>query len=472
MNTLETAKNTGIVFIGEALIKIIDFFVVIFLAKYIGTSDFGTYSFVFAFIFLFNMLPTLGINKVLVREIAGNQNVTEKVVGNALVIRILLSSLAILLAAVAINALHYPDSTKILVYIASLTILFSSLRLTFETVFTAHLKMKYSEISAVAGKATSAFLVLLIIFLKGELIHIIIAITFSVSVDLLIIFIYFKKLGRPGLAFDIATAKKIFTASLPLALAIFVSMLYSKVDVIMLSIMKTSSDVGIYSAAFKLTESLNIIPMSIVASLFPLMTRYYNNSEKAFKSVYENGFRLMLTISLPMAVIVVLFSDNIIQFIFGSDFSKSSNVLLILICAEAFTFMQILFNNVAISMKKEMIIVYICLTMGIANILLNYLLIPQYSYIGASIATLATLMVGTLAFFGYIYTKLIRETFKITVLKIISANVLLYFFLNIFNFIPFIFVIFLAILFYLIIIIKLKLITEAEFKVFRGAFHI
>lgn len=473
MNIAERViRNTGVILVGNAANKVLNFIVLIYLARYLGSSDFGKYSFVFAYLFFFSVLTLLGINKIVVREISKDKTIQEKIIGNALSIRLLLSIAAIILSLIIINLLNYPFDTKVLVYIMSITLLFSSIRVTYASVFEAHLRMEYSALANFVEAIISAILILSIIFLKGNLIHILGALVISNISNLLTTFFLSKRFVNPKFEFNFVYAKKILGASILTGVALIFRAIYYKIDMLMLSLMKTYAAVGYYSAAYTLIAALEIIPTAIMMSIFPLMSRYTKSSRESLEIVYEKGFRLTLMIALPIAVITALFSEEIILLIYGSEFLPSSFALSILIWSVVFLFMNILFGHLIISMGKERIMAYIAGIMALVNIVLNYLLIPQYSYVGASIATVFTEVLGAIICFYYIYTNLIEKLFIITILKLTSLNILLCVILLIFEFIPLVLLIITALTVYILLLIKFNCITKEEISLLKSIIRI
>ncbi|RLI79393.1 hypothetical protein DRP04_09225 [Archaeoglobales archaeon] len=455
-------RNVLVVFSSKAVNKLLNFIVLIYLARYLGTEGFGKYSFVIAYLFFFNVLAFLGINKIVVREISKDRAEEERIIGNALGIRLLLSVISIILSILIINLLGYPSDTKILVYIISLTLLFSAIRATYASIFEARLRMEYSELGNFLEVVISATLILSIIFLGGNLVHVMIVLVFASLCNLLVVFYFSKKLVKPKLELNFSYVKRILVPSIPTGLAIIFRTIYYRIDVLMLSLMKTNVAIGYYSAAYTLISALEIIPRAIMMSVFPLMSRFSKSSKDSLEMSYEKSFRIMLMISLPIAVMVSVFSKEIILLLYKDEFLPSTLALSTLIWSAVFLFLNILFANLVISVGKEWVTVQISLIMALVNIILNYLLIPDYSYIGASIATVLTEALCAVIFFSYIYINLIRRFFAITILKLVLLNTLLYFILKIFNFLPTPILIVLSFLLYIHILLKTNCITKEE----------
>jgi O-antigen/teichoic acid export membrane protein len=438
---------------------LIDFAILVFLARYLGTDGFGKYSYVFAYLFFFEIIPTLGMNKIIIREIVNYKKDLRKIIGNALTLRMSLSIFAIFLSLIVINYLNTSSDTKILVLVASLTLFLSAIRKTFHSLFAAHLEVKYSVVSSFVGKIAFLILITLIIFLNGTLFQIIVAFLVSKVVDLLVLSHYTKRYVRPKLIFEWNYSKKILKEALPLALVFVFGAIYHKIDIIMLANLKTEIEIGHYAAAYKLTESLNMIPIAIMVSIYPLMSSHFSSKE-SLKSTIEYSLRLLLMIIIPIAVFTTFFSKDIINIIYGSEFSKSTLTLSILIWSEVFIFLNLLFTNILISMKRETIIMYITITLAVFNIILNYIFIPPFSFNGASVATFFTETLASAVLFYYIYKYIYNfltvQVLGKTISRLFFVNGIMSLLLFIFDFLPIYAsgLLFIIVYFWLLIIFK------------------
>jgi len=187
------ARNTGIIIVGDIVFKLISLVVTIYLARYLGTAGFGKYNFVFAYLAFFNILTDLGLQTILVREMSRDPSITPKLIGNAYIIRLILTVIAIISSIVVISLMSYPADTTTYVYIASLTLLFVSFSDFYRTIFEANLRMEYNITAKLVFKFLSAVLILWIIFAKGTLLHIMIALVLSEMVKTLLNYSFSRK---------------------------------------------------------------------------------------------------------------------------------------------------------------------------------------------------------------------------------------------------------------------------------------
>ncbi len=463
------AKNSGVMMAGtlaEALIKLV---AIVYLARYLGSVGYGKYTFALSFVALLGVLADLDIDRILVREISVNKARASKILGNALVMRSILVLVALAVIAIGINLLGYPPDTTMAVYIVSFTLVFTTLGNTLATIFTVHLKMEYQVFANVLAKLVYALLIFWIAFNGGGLLDFVAAMVFSFAVNFFTVFLLSRSFVLPKLELDISLWKEILTYSAPLAASAVFITIYTKINVVLLSLFQGDAAVGLFSAANALISNLAIIPYALALSLFPLMSSYFKSSMAAFIKTYKMGFKLVLLIAVPIAVGTSILSDQIIALIYGEKYLASAHILSLLIWMGTFSFMNILFNFSIISMNKQWVIVRVVALMAFINVALNFLLVPTYSYIGTSIAAIVTEACGTVIFF-YIMYKFTNQAFGWTILKIGIANLVLLAFLLKFSTVSIWVIGPLSALLYLALLLILKIISEEEFSLIRKLF--
>ena len=413
MNTIQKiAKNTGIIIAGDIVNKAISLAVAIFLARYIGAVGYGKIAFVSAYLTLFGIITDLGINTILVRDISRDKSLVKKYIGNAAVIKLVLSILAIVIATIVIMIMPNPAETKIYVYIMSITLLFNSFSGLFSAIFQVNLKMGYNVFANLINRILSAGLIFWIIFSRGTILQIIIVLTLSNFIGMLINYIYSKKFVKLKFRVDFNIWKIFIREALPLAFIGFFTIIYRRVSQVMLSNMQGDAALGYYTTAINLTESLHIIPSAFMISIFPLMSEYFYSSKNLIKRTYELSFKFMLILALIIAIGTTLLSYRIITIIYGNKFLPSVLTLSILIWANVFIFLNIIQNYVFISFNKQRILTYIVIIMTFFNVTLNYIFIPKFNYIGVSVITVLTECFGFLIGFYYVYKLLNIKSLK------------------------------------------------------------
>ncbi|KAF5438171.1 Membrane protein involved in the export of O-antigen and teichoic acid [Candidatus Methanophagaceae archaeon] len=468
MSTVQrVARNTGIIMVGDLIFRLISLVVIIYLARYLGTAEFGKYSFVFAYLAFFGVITDLGLQQILVREMSRDPSAAPKLIGNAYFIRLILTVFAVVLSMIVISFMSYPKDTTTYIYIATITLLFISFSDFYATIFQANLKMEYREIAKLAFKIISAVLIFWIIFSHGTLMQVMLVLVFSEMVKTLVSYLFSRKLVRPRFEIDFVLWKYLFKEAFPIALSSVIWIIYFRIDVVMLSIMQGDTPVGIYSAAYTLSEPLYLIPYAVTVSLFPIMSASFKSSKERLMNVCKPGIRYLLIITLPIAIGTTLIADKIIFLIYGADFSGSATALQILIWTLVFSSINIVLLNLLTSVGKQKLNTLSSALCAVINVCLNFILIPIISYNGAAIATVATNVVLFIACFYFVSKHLqVFPVHKIAIKPIISgllmgAFVCYFTDVSIFLLVPF------SVAVYLAALLALKTFTKEDWDMIR-----
>ena len=479
MNTVQRiAKNTGFLLAANIISRALGFFYVMYTARYLGAEGFGILSFALAFTGIFGVFTDLGLHSLTVREVARDKSLASKYLNNITVIKVILVSVTFGIIVLVINILGYPEQTIKVVYLITLSVIFTAFTGMFYSVFQAFEKMEYQSLGQILNSILMFSGVILAIKCNFTII-VFASIYFIASIIVLgysftILRCKFSNLSLAWfprkIEIDWNFWKPTIKEALPFGLTGISGMIYTYTDSIMLSLMQGDEIVGWYNAAYRLILILLFIPGIINSAIFPTMSKFYISSQNALKLMCEKYFKIMFIIGIPLGVGTTLLANKIILLIFGSEYRPSIIALQILIWTIVFTFAGAAFVKLFESINKQIIITKISGICVIINILLNFLLIPKFSYVGASVATVITefILVGSIFIFAYKFgygiesKKVVKNISKVIIVSVVMGAFLWYFkSLNLFILIIF------AILFYLIMIYIIKGINYEDVQMFK-----
>jgi len=143
------AKNTSYLTIALIMQKVISFTYFAFLARNLGPENLGKYYFALSFTTIFAIFIDLGFINFLTREVAKKQEAAEKLLGNILSIKLLLTFLTTIIVAVMINLFNHDQLTKDLVYISIICMVLDSFTTTFFATIRGFHNLKYESIASV-----------------------------------------------------------------------------------------------------------------------------------------------------------------------------------------------------------------------------------------------------------------------------------------------------------------------------------
>ena len=246
--------------------------------------------------------------------------------------------------------------------------------------------------------------------------------------------------------------------------------IYVRIDTVMLSLFKGDAVVGWYNAAYNLVLGFSFIPQLFMNCLLPSLSFYSVSSKEALQVTYEKSFKYLFILGLPISVGIFMLSDKVILLFYGNNFINSIVALQILTWDIVLMFLCNCVAFALISINKQNQMATAAAGSAVLNIVLNLFLIPNYSYIGSGIATIATEI-----FLLVIYVYLITQyTLTLNIKKIVLpsslASLIMGVFLYVSTELPFVLQLFIAVIIYFIFLIILKGFTKDDVRIFKQVF--
>lgn len=429
MNTVtRIAKNTFFLLLSNFVQKFFSFFLVIFVAQKLGLVSFGIYSFVFSFVVLFTSIADFGLTFLFTREVAKDKKSFGVRLGDMIAVKFFLGVVSIFFVFSLISILgilepaNYPTATIMLVLLAALSMVLDSFAGLFRAAFFAFERMELDFFANMAYKGfliIASFIILSIGFGLWEVV--LVAVIASIINLFASVYYCLKKIGKPVFEIDFSKYKSLLALGFPFLLVGLFSSIYGNIDMVMLSFLKGTTDVGLYSAAVRLVNTLSFIPIAFVSSIFPIMAVFFSQKNDALGVLLEKSIKYLLIIILPIAFGTTLLAQRIIaSFYTDSSFAPAAAALQILIWFSVFTFVNILITNSLISTAFEKRTYFIIGLTALVNIIANLILIPAHGFVGASVS-----MVISEAFFFILgFSAASKRLYKISLVNVFAKPVI------------------------------------------------
>ena len=384
------AKNSTFLLIGRILGKVLTIAFVILVARELGDTGFGKFSFALSFAMIFAVVSNFGLHTLTIRELAGKREEARYYVANLIFLKAILLVL-VLSASFGVARLLDVEERYVL-YIVGASVFLRYFSTVIRSVFIAYQKMEYESAMVIVENLTTLVLGGLAVKmgygLRGlSLGYLLAGIITLVGSLVLVVYRFVRPVFRVSLPFSIELLK----AALPFTFMGICSVVYVKIDTVMLGIMKSAASVGWYSAAYRILEAVMFIPPVFALALLPVLSIYHKeNMGEKLRKAYELSFKILFSIGLGIAVGLFLLAGHVVHLLYGRDFVHAGDALKILSWTILFGYVNYLLGSVLIAMRKEKIP---AITIGfgtVFNIGLNALLIPKFGYLGASISTVLT----------------------------------------------------------------------------------
>lgn len=386
--TRQIAYNTFIQSIGRVLSALIGFGVIVACTRYLGREGFGEYTTVMAFCGFFATVAGMGISLVVTNEVGKKGVNLGRFLSNAFSLRV--STAALILGLGVIVGLFMPYSLEIkqAILVGCFSFFLLSFRHVFDGLFFRELKTGQLVISEILGRGLTLGLVFLSILWEKGLLSILWAVAWGNLLQSGLTYLFSRQYAQIRFAKDFQVWKYILSRSWPLALSVALNLVYFKLDTIILSLLKPQSDVGIYGAAYKILELLIAFPALFCGLILPQLAAMRDTDPARFRRIFQKAFDALLIFTIPLFISIFFFAPSIINFVSGSEFAPSVRVLQILSLAVGITFISALPAHLVVALDQQKKMIWGYLAGAIFSVVVNLILIPRYSYIGAAITTI------------------------------------------------------------------------------------
>lgn len=378
--------------------NLIGLFVFAWVARYLGPGQFGLMNYALAFVALFSALATLGLDNITIRNIVSDSEKKGEYLGSTLLLKFIGSLIMLIVSVIGIFLIEPGDTlVQLFVIIIALGYIFKS----FDTIdlwFQSQVQSKYSVFSRSITFVVISILKVGLVITQAPLIAFVLMYTFdSLLAAVLLVYLYHKKATFSFFEWKIKydVMKSLLNDSWPLILSGIAIMVYVKIDQVMIGNMIGDTQLGIYSAAVKLSEAWYFIPMIISGSVFPAILSARKKSRELYLERMQMLYDSFTWFAIFGALITTLMAPFIIKFLYGADYSGAATVLSIHIWAGVFVFLGVASSKYLVAENLTKISFYRTFIGAITNIILNIILIPTYGILGAAIATLISYGVST-----------------------------------------------------------------------------
>lgn len=390
-------------------------------ARYLGPANLGIVTYIQTIINAVLPVASLSMEQIIIKDLVGNPDKTEKIVGSGILLRIISGFFCFLFVVLLVAIQNPHDSFHAnAAILGAISLVFHSLFL-IETWLQAHLRSKLSTIIKSIGYAImSGYKVFLLSTGKG-----VVWFSFAISLDAIIIGILFlwlySKANRKKLLLDIHEMKRIVKESFPLIVASLAVVLYGSIDRMILRSYHGDEALGIFGVGATICYMWQFIPAALITSSRPVILKMrdanYEIYLKRLKQLYASIWWLSVFVSLGF----LLLGDFVVNLMYGEAYAGSGLVVKVLAWSQGFSLIGGARSIWLLAEgKTKYLMISQVLSAGFA-IILSYLLVPAYGVIGASVSVLITQLF--VALLSTLFHKETRQSSTIIIQAILLKGI-------------------------------------------------
>lgn len=381
------ASHIGLAVARSAIDALGSGVLVIVIARGLGRDALGAYVYAATVGALVYALGSLSITPVVAREVARSPEHVRRVASAAIQLRAYLI-LPVNAAVIALIALFLPmtDQTRLLTVLLGVAVGLGFVTDVAFGLFQATSHFGVPLVITSVYKLSTIAVSLALIARGGHVVEIASAVVALQFGQLLLALSLVWRRISPIDWIPLPTAWfQLAVESSPLAVASLADTISNRADIVILAMLRSVSDVGVYAAAYNLYTGAAVFGAAMQVALLPAFAR---SSEGQLAQMWR---RLALTVGvlgILTASVFVIFGDGIIRLAYGPTLAAAAQPLRILGLAAAIYITERLLLTTLISRRWQRGVFYAIVSGTVTNVALNFATVPSYGYNGAAIATL------------------------------------------------------------------------------------
>lgn len=333
----------------------------------------------------------LGLPIFIQREIAVNRTIASEIYSRVFLLGSMLLIIYFALGSAAVFAL-YPAIPYQLLVIVSLMMYASFLVTINNKALSGINEYKEQFLSFLFPRLIVLFIFFAGIYLYSSNINNLLLVMFGGIIVNLLLSIYFLRKSEITISlkyFSLPGIKKILGISLPLGIAVIFNLLYDKIDLLLISGLRSFEEAAFYSVAYGLFKSSSILFSFLLVSGFTRIAGL-NREPSAIKIFLNEHAKLISAICVICSVLLFVFPELIINSIYSGKFENSVSILRILSIGIIAMGLNNLTGIVLNGMGYFKIVMFITMYALIMNVVLNAFLIPKYGITASAVLTVFT----------------------------------------------------------------------------------
>lgn len=385
------ARNATALALSNIVSKGVLFAWQLILARWLGAEGYGIYGTIGALLAVGAAIPDFGMGLIVIRDVANRPQDANRYLTATLTLQPILAALGYVVLMLAAFLLGYEAELRALLAFAALSLLVDALG-----------NMCHNQLLAIERMVIPAAIatghVILLVILAG------IALAAGAGLwglyaatliaGLLRAAVYWAALlragARPQFPVDRAVARGLLIAGWPIAVTSFLALAYQHADKLITTALIGAEGTGQLTAGFVIVFGvIELLSTTVLVAVFPLMSRTYAGGQRRlFEVMLEKLAFFNLTLSLPIAIFTSLLAVPFSAWVFGAEFTRTADVLRILIWYTVVTMIVNVFAKALLVQNRQRRLMIIRASGLALNVVLLLILLPALDVPGAAVATL------------------------------------------------------------------------------------
>jgi O-antigen/teichoic acid export membrane protein len=366
------------------------------LFRHLGVTETGRYVTALSLVAIVGALSDLGLTAVGTRELATRPPEERwSLARDLLGLRITLTVIGgVLVTTVALFA--YSDTLAVGVALACVGLLLQATQDNFTLPLVIGLRFGWLSALDLARTLLMTVFTVVLVLLGARLIPFL-GMSIPVGAILLAVAVLLVR-GVRSLSptFSLKRWRTFTRTMVPYSLAVAASAVYFRVSILLVSLLSSGTQLGYFSASFRIIEVLAVVPALLVGAAFPIFARAARDDHERLGYALGRVFQVSLVVGAWVATSIAVGAPLAIRIVGGPAFAPAAPVLAIQGIALATMFVSLVWGNALLSLSLFRVILLINVAALTFNALLVGSLVSLDGARGAAIATAAAEIVAAI----------------------------------------------------------------------------
>ena len=403
-------KNAAWIIGCKIVQSLINLLIGLLTARYLGPSNYGIISYVSSIVAFAMPIMQLGLKQTLVKEFVQAPDREGEILGTALMINII-SSIFCMLGSVAFVLVADAGEKQTILVCAlySLTLLFQATEMT-QYWFQSKLLSKYPSIATLCAYIVVAVYKLYLLVTQKSVVWFALSNVLDYFLISLILMVIYRKVGGQRLGIDWKLGRQMLSRSKYYIIPSLMVMIFQHTDRIMIKMMIGEAETGMYSAAITCIGISGFVFAAVIDSARPVILEMKTKDQALYETRVIQLYSIITCMSMAQSVGMALLAKPLVWLMYGPEYAGSARILAVAVWYITFGYYGSVRNIWILAEEKQKYLTGINIAGALANVILNFCLIPILGAIGAAVASLVT-QFFTNVIIGFIFKPIRRNNY-------------------------------------------------------------
>lgn len=379
----------------KVFMLLLNLFVLVKIANYYGALGYGSYQYAVSIVAVFEIVATFVDARVVKKKYSDVS--PQLVVITATAGRVLLSLAAVMAGIIFILCYDGGAEFSVMFVVLLLNVVVSNAKFGMANRFEYLLKSKKIVIASDVAAFISALLQLAAVYFLWPVRALTYITLASTGISTVILLVQYRRefADQQSCLPDWKLLKEMMTESAPLAIAASCAVLYARCDSIMLGVMLTSAEVGIYSISVSLINVVQIVIVPVRESVYPQLIRLYREDRESYEMRYiqiSSVLTWIYIVGVACSLVVLPYAFRFLN----PEYEQAFSVYRVHVLGTFFMYNAALRAGHYTLINRGSVLTVSQIISVFANIVMNYVGIKICGIYGAAIATVITQAVSLL----------------------------------------------------------------------------